>query len=182
MATPISSTAIDDKGGNIILCKYIKTGYNNPSSTYGTGTTVLGNPVANLVNAGTTLTMTAESHLGTVVAMNKADGSAITLPAATGTGNQYTIVVTTTVTSNASTVTCAGSDKMYGSFFLGSTTAALTDASIVALANNTVISMNGTTTGGIKGSAIFLTDLATNLWMVEANLVGSGTTAITGIT
>lgn len=182
MATPISASAIQDQGGSVILCKYIKTGYNNPGSTYGSATSILGNAPGNIVNAGASLTMTADSHLGTIIAMNAASGSAVTLPAATGTGNTYTVAVTTTVTSSNSTLTCAGSDKMYGSFFLGSTTAALTDASIVALNNNTIISMNGTTTGGIKGSIIFLTDLATNVWVVEANLVGSGTTAITGIT
>lgn len=182
MATPISQSAVADFSGNIIACKAVRTGYNIPGALSGTGTTTAANFPANVVNAGTALTMTADSHLGTIVAMNSASGSAITLPAATGTGNQYTIVVTTTVTSNAHSITCAGSDKLAGSFFLGSTTAALTDASIVALNNNTVISMDGTTKGGIKGSIIYLTDVATNLWVVEANLVGSGTTAITGIT
>ena len=182
MATPLSTFTNVDEGGNILCCKYVRTGYNNPGSLSGTATTALGNATANIVNAGTSLTMTADLHLGTIVALNSASGSAVTLPAATGTGNTYTILVTTTVTSSASTITCAGSDKMNGTFFLGSTTAALTDASIVALNQNTIISMNGTTTGGIKGSVVFLTDIATNLWLVEANLVGSGTTAITGIT
>ncbi len=182
MATPISSSSFADYSGNVILCKDIKTGFNNPGATSGTGTTTATSAPANIVNAGASLTMTADAHLGTIVAMSAASGSAVILPAATGTGNTYTILVTTTVTSSASTLTCAGSDKMYGTFFLGSTTASLTDASIVALANNTIISMNGTTTGGIKGSVIYCTDIGTNLWLVEANLVGSGTTAITGIT
>ncbi len=132
MATPISQSAIADFSGNIIACKAIKTGYNIPGAISGTGTTTAASATANIVNAGATLTMTADAHLGTIVALNVASGSAVTLPAATGTGNQYTVLVTTTVTSSASTITCAGSDKMYGSFFLGSTTAALTDASIVA--------------------------------------------------
>ena len=182
MATPLSTSAVVDEGGNIICCKYVKTGYNNPGSMSGTGASVLASAVGNVVNAGSTLTMTADAHLGTYVACNALAGSAITLPAATGTGNTYTIVVTITPTSNQHTVTAAGSDKLNGFFWLGSTTAALTDASQVALNGNTIISMNGTTTGGIKGSVIYLTDIATNLWMVEANLIGSGTTVITGIT
>lgn len=182
MATPISTSSVVDEGGNVICCKYIKTGFNSPGVISASSKSVLGGATANLVNAGATLTMTADLHLGTVVALNAATGSAVTLPAATGTGNMYTVLVTTTVTSNASTITCAGSDKLYGAFFLGSTTAALTAASIVALNANTIISMNGTTTGGIIGSVVYLTDVATNVWLVEANLVGSGTTVITGIT
>jgi hypothetical protein len=182
MATPISTSAVVDEGGNIICCKYIKTGYNNPGSMSGTGASVLANAPGQSVNAGSTLTMTADSHLGVVVNLNALAGSAVTLPAATGTGNTYTILVTVAPTSNTHTITCAGSDKLYGFFWLGSTTAALTDASQVALNANTIIAMNGTTTGGIKGSVVYLTDMALNTWVVEANLVGSGTTAITGIT
>jgi hypothetical protein len=182
MAAPLSTYTHADLGGNVINCKYIRTGYNNSGAISGTGVNILSESSGQSVNAGASLTITADLHLGLMINLNLATGSAVTLPAATGTGNTYTIVVTTTVTSGNSTITCAGSDKLYGFYWLGSTTAALTDASQVALNANTVISMNGTTTGGIKGSVVYLTDLALNTWMVEANLVGSGTTTITGIT
>src|SRR5258708_20904150 len=108
MATPISQSSVVDEGGNILCVKYVKTGFNNPGAISGTGTSVLANAQAQTVNTGAALTLTADAHLGVTVLLNNATG-AITLPAATGTGNIYFIVVT--LASTAPTVTAAGSDK-----------------------------------------------------------------------
>ena len=178
MATPISQSTFVDAGGNILCVKAVRTGYNNPGVISGTGSTVSANAPAQTTNIGSALTVTADAHLGTTLLFNVATGTA-TLPAATGTGNSYTFVSTATATSQILQV--AGSDKIAGTYFLGSTTAALTDASVVSFSNKVSITMDGTTKGGIIGSTILATDVATNLWVIECNLIGSGTTTITGI-
>ena len=44
-------------------------------------------------------------------------------------------------------------------------------------ATNDVISMNGGTTGGDKGSTVTITALEDNVYLVEAVLIGTGTEA-----
>lgn len=177
MATPIGVSNNVDMGGDVLCVKYVRTGYNNPGVLSGTANTTSGSAPLQITNTGTALTITPDLHLGTLILMNSATAQ-VTLPAATGTGNTYEIAVS--VNSTASLITAAGSDKLYGFISIGSTTTALT--SVLALNNNVSVAMNGTTTGGVKGSVFYFTDLALNTWMVEANVVGSGTTVITGIT
>lgn len=170
MATPLSTFSNIDAGGNILCCKYVRTGFNNPGVLSGTGASVLANASAQTVNSGAALTLTADSHLGVTINLSNATG-AITLPAATGTGNTYTILVT--VASTGATITAAGSDKIAGTATMG--TVAGTSPTAFGIATGTTITMNGTTKGGVVGSIIYLTDVASALWTVEANMVGSGT-------
>jgi hypothetical protein len=46
-----------------------------------------------------TLTVTAASHAGSTIVLNRAAGTTVTLPASTGSGFKYTFIVGTTVTS-----------------------------------------------------------------------------------
>ena len=58
-----------------------------------------------IVSATTaTLTATAAAHSGRTVLLDRAAGQAVTLPAATGTGNSYKFFVLTTITSNTTTI------------------------------------------------------------------------------
>lgn len=156
-----------DLGGETLLVKSVKTGFNAPGSGLSLTSASL---VANTVNSGSALTLTAELHSGVIVNLNNATG-AITLPAATGTGNVYTVFVT--VASTAATITAAGSDKIAGVAVMG--TAAGTSPNAFSIATGTTISMNGTTKGGVIGSTIYLTDISSALWSVEANLLCTGT-------
>ena len=53
-----------------------------------------------------------------------------------------------------------------------------TDATDAFIASaNDVISMNGGTTGGAKGSTVTITALEDNVYLVEAVLIGTGTEA-----
>lgn len=119
-----------------------------------------------------TLVVVAATHAGKLLTLNRAAGIAVTLPAATGTGNTYVFFVGTAVTSNTITITSAASEYLAGTVTVG--------ASAVAYpyqANGTshrVITLNGTTSGGLKGDKIILTDIGTALWSVEAVLNGSG--------
>ena len=170
MATPLSTFNNVDMGGDVLCVKAIRTGFNNPGVLSGTGTSILGNAPNQFVNSGAALTMTADAHLGVTVFLSSATG-AITLPAATGSGNTYFIVVT--LASTAATITAAGSDKIAGVAVMG--TAAGTAPNAFSIAVGTTVSLNGTTKGGVIGTTLQFTDVAPAVWIVEANMIGSGT-------
>ncbi len=129
---------------------------------------------ARLVNVtGSTLTMTAAIHGGKITTINAAAGCLVTLPAATGTGNIFTVILGTTIGSSTTTLTCVGSDKLTGTATVSSST---TSGSFPIPATSTVLTMNGTTKGGVVGSNIQLVDIATNVWAVRASLNGTGVT------
>lgn len=132
-----------------------------------------------MVNAGATLTVVRATHRGKTIAFDQASGSVITLPAATGSGDEYNFVVGTTVGSNSHILKVANSsDTMVGTVSIATTT---TGAGTHEAAGGTddTITMNGTTTGGIIGSSIRVRDIAANVWLINGNLVGSGVLATT---
>jgi hypothetical protein len=162
-----SSGTKDNRSGNTIYCKALKTGYYAGGVSSDTAT--FGN-----VNLTTATTLNPGSHEGLVVCMNAAAGFTITLPAATGTGNYYDVLVTTTVTSSNHVVKAGGSDVLTGTVTTASTA---TSVATGCQSTNSTITMNGTTTGGLIGSWMHFVDIASGTWFVEANLVASGTAA-----
>lgn len=122
-----------------------------------------------------TLALTLADHDGKDVTINAAAGCAVTLPAATGTGARFRVSLMTTVTSNTTTFTRAGSDAFWGVVYQladgGSTLAAY------ELPGSTVITLDGSTKGGIKGDILEFTDVGTNQWKVVAHLTATGTEA-----
>lgn len=124
-----------------------------------------------------TLTCTSASHAGRTVLVDKADGMAITLPAATGTGNSYKFVITTTITSNSTTIKVAdATDVMAGLAIVANDSDA--SASIFeTAADSDTITFNGSTTGGIQGAIVELQDVAANLWIVRVSGAATGSEA-----
>ena len=122
-----------------------------------------------------TATVTPEAHAGRTVVLDRAAGQALTLPAATGTGNVYRFFVATTITSNTTTIKVAdATDVMAGVAIVANDTDA--SASIFeTAADSDTITFNGGTTGGIRGATVELQDVATNLWSVR--VVGAATNA-----
>lgn len=131
-------------------------------------------PITRIVNAtAATLTVTKDAHAGRLITLNRAGGIAVTLPAATGSGDPYEFLVGTTFTSDG-TIKVVGDDTMAG------TLAVSTDAAGVVIptgATSDTITMNGTTTGGVKGSYVKLIDVAADLWAVSGGLVSTGVEA-----
>lgn len=120
-----------------------------------------------------TLAVTVAAHDSKIVTLNKADGIAVTLPAASGTGAKYQFILGTTITSVGTTIKVANaSDVMTGTALLAQD-AADTGAMFETAAASDTITLNGTTTGGIKGDSVEVIDIATNLWWVR--VVGSAT-------
>ena len=123
-----------------------------------------------------TLTITSASHSGRTVVLDRAAGQAVTLPAATGSGNTYKFFVATTITSNATTIKVVGDDTMAGAAIVANDTDNSASVFETAATSDT-ISFNGSTTGGIKGAPVELQDVAADLWSVRVVGAATGTEA-----
>jgi hypothetical protein len=122
-------------------------------------------------------TLSKRTHAGAVLKLNAAAGQAIVLPASVGDGSRYELVVETTITSNSSTIKVANaSDVMTGVAILGQD-AADTAVLFETASTTDTITLNGSTTGGIKGDRIILADISANLWHVTVIGSASGTEA-----
>lgn len=123
-----------------------------------------------------TLTVTPELHAGRTLVLDRAGGIALTLPAATGSGNIYRYHVKTTFSSSATIKVANSSDVMQGTAILfqdsGDTVVGFATA-----ASSDTITMTGTTTGGINGAQGMLQDIATNTWSVSYVSDASGVEA-----
>jgi len=134
------------------------------------GFTAAGSNAVVEITAETTLTYA--DYVGRIIEINDADG-AVTLPTITTDTicAEYTFFVGTDATDLD--LKTDGTDKFVGSVSVaGTTTKAFAPA-----ADNDVISMNGTTTGGDANSVIKVVALATAQYMVQGVLIGSGTVA-----
>ena len=126
------------------------------------------------ITASTTLD---SRHAGTTCTINAAAGLTITLPAATGSGRVYELVLGTTVTSNNVIIQVANADDTMTGKAEVAQDAADTEVSFETASTSDTITLNGSTKGGIKGDKIVLKDVQANLWSVDAELSGTGTEA-----
>lgn len=123
-----------------------------------------------------TLAVAAADHDGRIVTLNRAAGIAVTLPAASGSGLKLHFMIGTAVTSNSTTIKVTGDDTMAGNAIIGQD-AADTAALFEAGATADTITLNGSTTGGLKGDSVELIDVATDLWWVRVVGAATGTEA-----
>jgi len=133
--------------------------------------------------SGATYTLKADQSGATVV-FDRAAGIVFTLPAPI-VGLYYDFVITTTITGGAAEViTNTGTVFMQGtvSMALEATTPGANPGPKFFSGNGTAhvkISQNGSTTGGIKGTAFRLTctGATDNAWTASGIVLGSGTIA-----
>ncbi|MEK1928243.1 MAG: hypothetical protein AAAC47_00350 [Pararhizobium sp.] len=122
-----------------------------------------------------TYTLTAEAHSGTTLVATRAAGITCTLPAALGYGSEFNFFTSTTITSNSLIVKVANStDVMQGIAYVAQD-AADTVVAFETAATSDTITMNGTTTGGIRGDRIRLKDVAAGVWEVQVYATATGT-------
>jgi hypothetical protein len=130
-----------------------------------------------LVNlTAATLAITSALHNGRTITVNKADGSTLTLPAATGSGARFRIVVGTTITSVGLVISPTGNDTMFGTVF-GAQDGGVTVEAWEAAAGNNTITLDGSTKGGLKGDIIELEDIAADVWRVLGHVQQTGVQA-----
>lgn len=124
-----------------------------------------------------TLTVANLSRNGKRYTVNVASGCAVTLPAATGSGNVVEFIIGTTITSNSTTIKVTGNDVMTGQAIVAQDDASNVNIAFETAADSDTITLNGSTTGGIKGDRIRLVDIAADTWHVEAVMSATGTEA-----
>lgn len=122
-------------------------------------------------------TLNRNTHAGNVINLNAAAGLTVTLPASSGKGDMYRLFVLTTVTSNNDIIKVANStDVIQGTVEIGAS-AGVAGVTAGTTTTSDTITMNGTTTGGIVGSYIELTDVSLGFWQLSGSLIASGTVA-----
>ena len=141
-----------------------------------------GNATVVSLTADTTLTVAA--HAGKVLTCNDADGK-FTLPSIVATaperdddpnqlnnlGASFFFVVETAATDMD--ILTDGTDKFVGGLYTGVNNA--TGKTFISGASNDVITLNGSTKGGLAGSIIRVTAIASAKYAVEGITLGSGT-------
>ena len=134
-------------------------------------------PKVRKVNITAALTLNENVHEGKILTVNSAAGIAIVLPASTGQGARYRLFIGTTITSVGTTIKVANaSDTMGGQALQTGATGAVT--AFLASSTSDTITLDGSTTGGIKGDYIELEDVSLNLWRVTiiGSITGSAAT------
>ena len=139
---------------------------------------------ANVVSLTADTTLTVNAHAGKILTCNDADGK-FTLPSivATAPGNDedpnqtnnlgatFIFVVETAATDMD--ILTDGTDKFVGGLYTGVTNA--TGKTFISGASNDVITLNGSTKGGLAGSIIKVTAVGSAKYAVEGIILGSGT-------
>lgn len=122
------------------------------------------------ITAATTLKRVP--HAGVAVVLNSTTGRIITLPASAGNGDVYTLFIGTTVSSGSHVFQVANAtDVLQGVVAL---TTDIAGTPIPTTTTSDTITMNGSTTGGVVGTWIRVTDAIAGFWMLEGSLVCTG--------
>ena len=130
-------------------------------------------------------TITVASHAGRALLCNDADG-VFTLPSIVVTepadktdpnqlanlGAQFTFIVVTAATDMD--ITTDGTDKFVGGSYTGIDDSAA-GKTFISGASNDTFTQNGTTKGGLVGSIVVFTAMASAKYHVAGQLLGSGT-------
>jgi hypothetical protein len=121
-----------------------------------------------------TVSITDEGYVGQRIVMNRAAGITATLPAATGSGNRYEFIGAVDA-SGDQIIQVTGDDTMAGVAYLGNDSAG---ASCFYTADTSdTITLDGSTTGGLKGWRVVCDDIAADTWAVTVMSEASGTEA-----
>ncbi len=148
--------------------------------------------LAGFISAGSTAvvsltadtSLTVAAHAGKILTTNDADGK-FTLPSIVTTspsdptdpnqlnnlGASFYFVVETAATDMD--ILTDGTDKFVGGLYTGKDDA--TGKTFISAASNDVITMNGSTKGGLVGSIVKVTAMASAKYAVEGIILGSGT-------
>lgn len=125
--------------------------------------------------ATASFTLDRKRHEGNIVSLNSLTGLTVTLPASVGNGDKYRLFIGITNTSSNYIIQVANStDIMAGAIGL---TTDIAGSSMPTSTTTDTITMNGSTTGGLRGSYFELTDVAAGFWALTGNAICTGTEA-----
>jgi len=139
---------------------------------------------ANVVSLTADTTLTVAAHSGKILTCNDADGK-FTLPSIVTTdpgdntdpnqlnnlGATFFFVVETAATDMD--ILTDGTDKFVGGVYTGVDDN--TGKTFISASSNDVITMNGSTKGGLAGSIVKVTAMSSAKYSVEGIILGSGT-------
>ena len=139
---------------------------------------------ASVVSLTADTTLTVDAHAGKILLCNDADGK-FTLPSIVATapssdddpnqlnnlGSSFTFVIETAATDMD--ILTDGTDKFVGGLYIGKDNAS--GKVFISGASNDVVTFNGTTKGGLVGSVIRCTAMASAKYNIEGIVLGSGT-------
>jgi len=121
-----------------------------------------------------TVSITDDAHVGQRVVLNRAAGCTATLPAATGSGNRFEFIGAVDATGDQ-VIQVTGDDTMAGVAYLGNDAAGA--SCFYTAATSDTITLDGSTTGGLKGWRVVCDDIAADTWAVTVMSEASGTEA-----
>lgn len=125
------------------------------------------------ITASTTLNR--NTHAGNTINLSSLTGLTVTLPASTGKGDMYEVFVLVTNTSSNYVIQVANStDVMQGAVHL---TTDIAGTSMLTTTTSDTITMNGTTTGGLRGTWLRFKDASLGFWALEGGILCTGTEA-----
>jgi hypothetical protein len=127
-----------------------------------------------VINVTTATRTLSRNENGSIVVLDRAAGSVVTLPAASR-GLEFQFVVKTAVTSNAYTVD-GGTDEFRG-VILSAQNNAASKSFTGDPASDVKITSNGTTTGGRVGSNFTVVCDTDGIWTAQGAMVSSTTAA-----
>lgn len=133
---------------------------------------------ASVVTVGTTTTVlavTVTAHASRTIVLNSATTCTVSMPAAAGTGEKFTIVVNVLSTDGNKVIAANGTDVMKGQAVMCGSTQTTEDTTFKTSASSDKVTLNGTTQGGIVGTILELIDIAANTWQVKVLANASGT-------
>lgn len=132
------------------------------------------NRVVAIPAGSTQLTLAPATHGFRLVTLAPTGGLTITLPAATGSQCVYTLCLTAAVTGGNLLIDGkTPSANLFGIAFQNKDGAGITTTPSTATTN--LITLNGSTTGGLAGDIITLQDVATNVFSFDIQGKYSGT-------
>lgn len=167
------TSIVFDTAGDMCIFTSVKVGATYRwELTYEGGTGASMGAGSLVTQAAGNFSLTEETHANRITLVNDADVVA-TLPAATGTGNVYKVLIVTTAWTGGTIQAASAADS-----FLGGLNGVDDDADAAyawkAEAADDTISGSGTATGGKVGDWYKLTDVATGLFLVEGFITQSG--------
>jgi hypothetical protein len=124
-----------------------------------------------------TLTVTEADHAGKVVVLDRAAGITATLPQSVGSGASFKFFVLTTVTSNTTVIKVGNTTDVMQGLALAAADGGNGVNGWETASTSDTITLNGTTTGGIRGDVITLVDVYPGVFAVTALLAQTGTEA-----
>lgn len=130
-----------------------------------------------VIAGGSTKTLVAsDSH--SLVLLDQADGSVITLPTPVA-GMVFDFAVSVSVTSNSHIITVAdtSSEFLSGGIQMMIDTSGTSEGQFLNGTSHITLTHNGSTTGGLIGTTYRFTAISTTVWNVTGLCAGSGTLA-----